>query len=161
MLNNQMDDFSISLGIPNAFGLIGSQANAVAAGKRPLSSMSPTMVLDSKGQPVLTAGGAGGPRIINATLQVLLRVLDGGYSVSQAVGAPRVHHQWQPDQLLVEDQIGIGSSLEISADLRKQLMNLGHPLKASSSIAICQAIARQGDRLTAAHDPRAQGSSEQ
>lgn len=161
ILNNQMDDFSISPGIPNAFGLIGSQANAVAAGKRPLSSMSPTMVLDSKGQPVLTAGGAGGPRIINATLQVLLRVLDGGYWVNQAVGAPRVHHQWQPDQLLIEDQIGVGTSLEISPDLRKQLMNLGHPLKASSSIAICQAIARQGDRLTAAHDPRAQGSSEQ
>jgi gamma-glutamyltranspeptidase/glutathione hydrolase len=160
MLNNQMDDFSISPGTPNAFGLIGSQANAVAPGKRPLSSMSPTMVLDATGYPVLTAGAAGGPKIINATLQVLLRVLDGQTPIDQAVAAPRVHHQWQPDQLLFEEQIAKNTPWEIAPRVRQQLSDLGHPMKASGALAICQAIHRQGDRLYAAHDPRADGSSE-
>ena len=160
MLNNQMDDFSISPGTPNAFGLIGSQSNAVAPGKRPLSSMSPTMVLDQSRQPILTAGAAGGPRIINATLQVLLRVLDGGCSVAEAVAAPRVHHQWRPDQLLFEDQIGVGTPWEITPAIRDRLTALGHPLKASGALAISQAIHRQSNRLEAAHDPRAHGSSE-
>ena len=159
MLNNQMDDFSISPGTPNAFGLVGSQANAVGPGKRPLSSMSPTMVLDATGEPVLTAGAAGGPRIINATLQVLLRILDGGCSISDAVACPRVHHQWQPDVLLFEDQFGVGTPWEITPGIQANLSRLGHPLKASGSLAICQAIHRQGDRLSAAHDPRAQGQS--
>lgn len=160
MLNNQMDDFSISPGTPNAFGLIGSQSNAVAPGKRPLSSMSPTIVLDPNQQPILTVGAAGGPRIINATLQVLLRVLDGGFSVAEAVAAPRVHHQWRPDQLLFEDQIGLGTPWEITPAIRERLTELGHPLKASGALAISQAIHRLGNRIQAAHDPRAHGSSE-
>lgn len=160
MLNNQMDDFSISPGTPNAFGLIGSQSNAVAPGKRPLSSMSPTIVLDPNQQPILTAGAAGGPRIINATLQVLLRVLDGGCSVAEAVAAPRVHHQWRPDQFLFEEQIGVGSPWEITPAIRERLSKMGHPLKASGALAISQAIHRQGTRLEAAHDPRSHGSSE-
>lgn len=160
MLNNQMDDFSISPGTPNAFGLIGSQSNAVAPGKRPLSSMSPTIVLDPNQQPILTVGAAGGPRIINATLQVLLRVLDGGCSVAEAVAAPRVHHQWRPDQFLFEEQIGVGSPWEITPAIRERLSKMGHPLKASGALAICQAIHRQGTRLEAAHDPRSHGSSE-
>lgn len=160
MLNNQMDDFSISPGTPNAFGLIGSQSNAVAPAKRPLSSMSPTMVLDQNGQPILTAGAAGGPRIINATLQVLLRVLDGGCSIAEAVAAPRVHHQWRPDQFLFEEQIGVGSAWEITPAIRERLSKMGHPLKASGALAISQAIHRQGNRLEAAHDPRSHGSSE-
>lgn len=160
MLNNQMDDFSISPGTPNAFGLIGSQSNAVAPAKRPLSSMSPTMVLDQNRQPILTAGAAGGPRIINATLQVLLRVLDGGCSIAEAVAAPRVHHQWRPDQFLFEEQIGVGSAWEITPAIRERLSKMGHPLKASDALAISQAIHRQGNRLEAAHDPRSHGSSE-
>jgi len=160
MLNNQMDDFSISPGTPNAFGLIGSQSNAVAPGKRPLSSMSPTIVLDPNQQPILTVGAAGGPRIINATLQVLLRVLDGGCSVAEAVAAPRVHHQWRPDQFLFEEQIGVGSPWEITPAIRERLSKMGHPLKASGALAISQAIHRQGTRLEAAHDPRSHGSSE-
>ncbi|MFM8263085.1 MAG: gamma-glutamyltransferase [Pirellula sp.] len=160
MLNNQMDDFSISPGTPNAFGLIGSQSNAVAPAKRPLSSMSPTMVLDQNRQPILTAGAAGGPRIINATLQVLLRVLDGGCSIAEAVAAPRVHHQWRPDQFLFEEQIGVGSAWEITPAIRERLSKMGHPLKASGALAISQAIHRQGNRLEAAHDPRSHGSSE-
>lgn len=160
MLNNQMDDFSISPGKANAFGLVGSQFNAVAPGKRPLSSMSPTLVLDSKQQPVLTAGGAGGPRIINATLQVILRVLDGECSISEAVAAPRVHHQWRPETLLFEDQIGLGTPWEITTEIRSRLSKSGHTLKESGALAICQAIHRAGNRLSSAHDPRAQGSSE-
>ena len=118
------------------------------------------MVLDHNQQPILTVGAAGGPRIINATLQVLLRVLDGGFSVAEAVAAPRVHHQWRPDQLLFEDQIGLGTPWEITPAIRERLTKLGHPLKASGALAISQAIHRRGNRIQAAHDPRAHGSSE-
>lgn len=159
MLNNQMDDFSIAPGTPNAFGLVGSQANAVGPRKRPLSSMSPTLVLDQAGSPVMTCGAAGGPRIINATLQTLLRVLDLKQSIQTAINAPRVHHQWRPDQLVVEDAIGKGSPWEITMQQRKQLEAMGHVVKTVGSQAVAQGILREGDRLLAAHDLRAQGAS--
>jgi gamma-glutamyltranspeptidase/glutathione hydrolase len=160
MLNNQMDDFSIAPGTPNAFGLVGSQANAVEARKRPLSSMSPTMVLDAENRPWLTCGAAGGPKIINATLQVLLRVIDLGQPIDVAIAAPRVHHQWRPDQLQVETLVGAGTPYAISPETIDGLKRLGHPLKVESGLAIAQGIQRRGDRLIAAHDPRAQGLSE-
>ena len=160
MLNNQMDDFSIAPGTPNAFGLVGSQANAVEARKRPLSSMSPTMVLDAENRPWLTCGAAGGPKIINATLQVLLRVIDLGQLIDVAIAAPRVHHQWRPDQLQLESSVGAGTPYAISAETIDGLKGLGHPLKEASGLAIAQGIQRRGDRLIAAHDPRAQGLSE-
>jgi len=101
LLNNEMDDFAAKPGVPNAFGLVGASANAPAARKRPLSSMTPTIVLKN-GRPFLVTGSPGGSRIITTTLQVILNVIDHGMTVSDAVAAPRLHHQWLPDQVFVE-----------------------------------------------------------
>ncbi|MEZ6074388.1 MAG: gamma-glutamyltransferase [Pirellulaceae bacterium] len=89
VLNNEMDDFSIAPGVRNAFGLLGSEANVIAPGKRPLSSMSPTIVLDDDRKPILSCGAAGGPKIITTVLQVLVRVLDLSESIERAIAAPR------------------------------------------------------------------------
>lgn len=159
MLNNEMDDFAIAPGTPNAFGLVGSKANAVGPKKRPLSSMSPTIVLDKSNQPILTAGAAGGPKIINATLQVLLRVLDGKLDLDSAVAAPRIHHQWQPDKVYFENTIGKNTPTQFSENQIKELETLGHRLEPASALAICQAIERKDANLDASHDPRAQGTS--
>ncbi len=94
-MNNQMDDFSIQPGVPNAYGLVGSEANRVQPGKRPLSSMSPTLVLKD-GKPLLTTGAAGGPTIITQVVQSLVNIIDRGMPVREALAAPRVHHQWRP-----------------------------------------------------------------
>lgn len=152
VLNNEMDDFSIAPGVANAFGLVGAQANAVAPGKRPLSSMSPTLVLNAARQPVLTCGAAGGPRIITSTLQAICRVLDLGETIDQALASPRVHHQWRPAEALVE------SSLDES--LQQKLQQRGHQLKSTSGLAVAQGLQWLGDgRLLAAADPRAGGTA--
>jgi len=101
LLNNQMDDFSAQPGEPNAFGLVGSEANAIEPGKRPLSSMSPTIVLRGS-RPVMALGGAGGPAIITAVLQVVVNVLDFKMDLVEAISVPRFHHQYLPDALIVE-----------------------------------------------------------
>jgi len=101
LLNNELDDFAAKPGAPNAYGLVGGEANAPAPGKRPLSSMTPTIVLKD-GKPLLVTGSPGGSRIITAVLQVILNVIDRKLPVAEAVGAPRIHHQWLPDELLVE-----------------------------------------------------------
>jgi len=101
LLNNEMDDFAAKPGAPNAFGLVGADANAPAAGKRPLSSMTPTIVLKN-GKPFLITGSPGGSRIITTTLQVILNVIDHGMTLADAVAAPRLHHQWLPDQVVIE-----------------------------------------------------------
>lgn len=152
VMNNEMDDFSIAPGTPNAFGLLGAEANAVQAGKRPLSSMSPTIVLDEAGAPCLTCGAAGGPRIINATLQCILRVLDQGLSVDEALAAPRVHHQWSPNQLMAETGW--------DPDVIQAVEARGHRMAAPGNVAIVQAIQRSEDgNLIAAADPRTEGSA--
>lgn len=152
MMNNEMDDFSITPGIPNAFGLIGAQANAIAPGKRPLSSMSPTIILDSQGQPRLTCGAAGGPRIINATLQCILRVLDLGSTIDEALAAPRVHHQWSPDRLMMEPTW--------PQAIVDQVADRGHIMATRGNIAVAQAIERTDDgKLRAATDPRVSGAA--
>jgi gamma-glutamyltranspeptidase/glutathione hydrolase len=133
VMNNQMDDFAIAPGVPNAFGLVGSEANAPAAGKRPLSSMSPTIVLKD-GQPVLTCGAAGGPRIISATAQVLIHSLGVGASLENAMATPRIHQQWKPDVLMVED----GINDETVAKLRK----LGHVVSKTKAIGTAQAAGK-------------------
>jgi gamma-glutamyltranspeptidase/glutathione hydrolase len=165
VLNNQMDDFSISPGVPNAFGLIGSKANAIEPGKRPLSSMSPTMVLDPLDQPVMTCGAAGGPRIINATLQTLLRCLDLDAPIGDAIAASRLHHQWQPDILSCEGSLGRSFDRDEKMPnlLIDQLKTKGHDIKLASTLAIVQGIQRvpgqpnQKNQWTAACDPRAEG----
>jgi len=153
LLNNEMDDFSAKPGVPNQFGLVGGEANAIAPGKRMLSSMTPTIVLKD-GEVRLVLGSPGGGRIINTVLQVILNVLDHGLPVDQAVRAPRVHHQWKPDHLFWE-------RAGLSADVRAGLTRRGHRLApAPSVIGRCQAIEilPDGTRFAAA-DPRSGGSA--
>ena len=152
ILNNTMDDFSAQPGKPNNFGLVGSKANAIAPGKRPLSSMTP-VVVTRDGQVELVLGGSGGPRIITATLQTMLGVIDLNLSVDAAVSAPRIHHQWMPEVLMVED--------EISAQVRAELSRLGHrvvPLPGGVSVT---AVGVSGTgptrKLEASSDPRKGG----
>jgi gamma-glutamyltranspeptidase/glutathione hydrolase len=102
LLNDQMDDFDAAPGVPNAFGLVGTGVNAVAPGKRPLSSMAPTLVFDAGGRVVLAVGAPGGATIPSTVAQVIMHVLGDGMPLDQALGAPRLHHQWLPDEVLVE-----------------------------------------------------------
>ena len=104
VMNNEMDDLSVQPGVPNAFGLIGAEANAVGPGKRPLSSMTPTIVL-KRGKPIIAVGAAGGPKIISAVLQELIGMLDLGLSPDEAMAAPRIHQQWSPDELMAEKSL--------------------------------------------------------
>lgn len=103
LLNNEMDDFSVKPGAPNMFGLLGGAANAVEPGKRPLSSMTPTIIAKDN-KPFLVVGSPGGSRIITTVLQVVLNVIDHGMDVQEAVDAPRFHHQWYPDEIRIERQ---------------------------------------------------------
>src|SRR5207249_2160346 len=105
VLNNEMDDFSIQPGVANYFGLVGAEANAAAPGKRPLSSMSPTIVL-KEGKPIFSVGAAGGPTIISQTVLAIINTIDFGMPVERALAQPRFHHQWRPDELRIERNIG-------------------------------------------------------
>ena len=102
LLNNEMDDFSAKPGVPNAYGLIGGEANKIEPGKRPLSSMSPTLVAKD-GKIVMTLGAAGGPRIISSVIQTIYRVLVTGLDIDRAVQFPRVHHQFLPNKLYMDE----------------------------------------------------------
>jgi hypothetical protein len=104
VMNDQMDDFSVQPGVPSAFRLVGGEANAVAPGKHPLSSMSPTIVLKD-GHPIVALGAAGGPTIISTVLQELIDMLDFGKTPDEALATPRLHQQWSPDQLDVEKSL--------------------------------------------------------
>jgi gamma-glutamyltranspeptidase/glutathione hydrolase len=104
LLNNELDDFAAKADAPNAFGLLGYDANAPAPGKRPLSSMTPTIVLKD-GKPWLITGSPGGSRIINTVLQILVNVIDRKMDIASAVSAPRVHNQWMPDRVFVESAL--------------------------------------------------------
>lgn len=132
VLNDEMDDFTANPGKANAFGLVQGSNNAVAPGKRPLSSMSPTLVCDSEGRVVLALGGAGGPRIITGTLQTLLGVLDHGLSPADAVAAPRLHHQWLPDSILAEPALPEAG--------RVRLRGLGHPVQEGGHRAVVHVV---------------------
>jgi len=120
LLNNEMDDFTAKVGVPNLYGLVQGEANAVAPGKRPLSSMSPTIVTRD-GKPVMVVGTPGGSRIITAVLHTILNVIDYGMNVQEAVDAPRFHQQWLPDVTNVE-------TFALSPDTRKLLEGMGHNL---------------------------------
>ena len=117
-LNNEMDDFAAKPGVPNMYGLIQGEANSVAPDKRPLSAMTPTLVLKD-GKLILAVGSPGGPTIINTVLQVILNVLEYRMNIQQAVNAPRLHHQWKPDVVAFEP-------FGISEDVRKALEKMGH-----------------------------------
>jgi len=150
VLNNEMDDFAIAPGTPNAFGLVGAEANAVAPGKRPLSSMSPTIVLQD-GQPVMTVGAAGGPTIITQVLQALVRTIDLDQPLVQALGDPRIHHQWSPDEVRLESRL--------PAELKQSLQDRGHKLHEIKNLGVSQAIFfdRQTKQFIGLHDPRIAG----
>lgn len=149
VLNNEMDDFATKLGQPNAFGLVQGAQNAVQPGKRPLSSMSPTIVIGSDGKPELVAGASGGPFIITATYQVIRGVLADGLSVQQAVAAPRWHHQWMPHAVLSEANV---PALE-------QLRAAGHDVRiVERPFCAVQAVQRLAGGFSAASDPRKGGA---
>lgn len=154
LLNNEMDDFAVAPGVPNHFGLVGGEANAVAPGKRPLSSMSPTIVLDAEGEPVLSIGAAGGPTIITQVLLGLLYTLDHDMTPSEAVAQPRFHHQWRPDRVRMER----GAVPALAADLRAR----GHEIKEEKQdFGTTQIIRRLPDgTFFGAYDPRAPGAAE-
>ena len=153
LLNDEMDDFSVQPGVPNAFKLIGGEANAVAPGKRPLSSMSPTIVLKD-GHPFLTVGAAGGPTIITQTLLAITNILDLGMSAEKALAAPRFHHQWAPDALKIETKSG--------DDTLTQLEKLGHTLDKTSSMGATQCVwfDAHARTFTPVHDPRVPGGAD-
>jgi gamma-glutamyltranspeptidase/glutathione hydrolase len=146
-LNSEMDDFSAQPGVPNSFGLIGAEANAVAAGKRPLSSMSPTIVVKD-GKPVMILGGAGGPRIITAVLHTILGVLDFDLSVGKALSLPRFHHQYRPDALFVETHM--------PDDHKSAMTNRGYKVMDRGGLGTVRAIAWSEKHQTyvGAADPR-------
>ncbi|MCH8839570.1 MAG: gamma-glutamyltransferase [Planctomycetes bacterium] len=150
VLNNEMDDFSSQPGVPNVFGLIGAENNAIAPGKRPLSSMSPTIVLDAAGKPMMTVGAAGGPKIITQVVLTLIRTFDLGEELSVAVAAPRHHHQWRPDCVLLESAT--------AQNIVEGLRGYGHRIETVGEIGITQAIGRDAEgRLIGVHDPRIPG----
>jgi gamma-glutamyltranspeptidase/glutathione hydrolase len=156
LLNNEMDDFTSKIGVPNMYGLVQGEANAIAPGKRPLSSMSPTIV-SKDGKPVFVVGTPGGSRIITAVLHTILNVVDYGMNVQEAVDAPRFHQQWLPDVTNVE-------TFAISPDTRKILTDMGHnlgvPQPANHLAAIIVGAPALGgkpvgnNRFYGANDPR-------
>ncbi|MEM7574340.1 MAG: gamma-glutamyltransferase [Bacteroidota bacterium] len=146
-LNNEMDDFSSKPGVPNMFGLVGAEANAIAPGKRMLSSMTPTIV-ERDGELFLVLGAPGGSTIITAVLQVFTNVADYGMPIDSAIRAARFHHQWLPDSVLVEPSA-------FSPRVRAELEALGHGFKSVNSMAVIKAVQVLEDgRLQAAGDPR-------
>lgn len=153
LMNDEMDDFAVQPGVPNAFKLIGAEANAVAPGKRPLSSMSPTIVLKD-GQPVIVTGAAGGPTIITQALLLITHIIDDGMLPAEALAEPRFHHQWNPDELKIEKAFGEGTLKRVEA--------LGHKLAPSSGFGACQAIFFDRDKklFFPAHDPRVPGKAD-
>jgi gamma-glutamyltranspeptidase/glutathione hydrolase len=152
LLNNELDDFSAKPGVPNAYGLVGGEANAVEAGKRPLSSMSPTLVFAKESDDImLVTGSPGGSRIITTTLQVISNVTDHGMNIAEATFAPRFHHQWLPDQLTLEKGFSI--------DTIRLLEQRGHKIGASRwAMGSTQSILKTKDGWTAASDPRQSGT---
>jgi gamma-glutamyltranspeptidase/glutathione hydrolase len=149
ILNNEMDDFLTVRGQANLYGLVQGEANLVGPGKRPLSSMSPTLVM-KEGKPVLTLGGSGGPRIITSVLNVLLNVIDEELSLTDAMASVRAHHQWQPDELYFDRQPPQAA--------QNAMQNLGHKLSKQTKTGIVQAIYWLPDGTkVAASDPRKGG----
>ncbi len=140
LLNNEMDDFTSKPGTPNMFGLVQGEANAVAPGKTPLSSMSPT-VLSRDGKPVMVIGSPGGSRIITITLAAIVNVIDHGMTLQEAINAPRLHHQWLPDTVYVE-------RFALSPDTRAALEARGHRFTESAPWGVAEGILAGAPRLS-------------
>jgi gamma-glutamyltranspeptidase / glutathione hydrolase len=149
MLNNELDDFSVKPDAPNAYGLIGFEANEPGPGKRPVSSMTPTIVLKD-GKPYLVTGSPGGSRIITTVLQVVVDVIDRGMDIAAAVSAPRLHNQWMPDQVFAEP--GVAEDVIAALQARGDKVVPTRPFTSANSIL----LAPQG--LVGAADPRTRGA---
>ena len=145
LLNNEMDDFSVKPGVPNAFGLVGGSANAIAPKKRPLSSMTPTIVLKND-KPWLVTGSPGGARIITTVLQSIVNTIDHGMNPAEAIVTPRVHHQWLPDELRIEDGI--------SPDTIALLQQKGHKVALKAPMGRVQIIQADESGFYGYSDPR-------
>ncbi len=150
LLNNEMDDFSAQPGKPNMYGLVQGEANAIEAGKRPLSSMTPTILLRD-GKLFLVLGAPGGARIITGVLQIILNVVDFKMNIQDAVDRPRFHHQWKPDRLLLEDGF--------SPDTVSLLRARGHRVAFTASVARVEAILASDGWLEGATDSRGFGKA--
>jgi gamma-glutamyltranspeptidase/glutathione hydrolase len=149
VLNDEMGDFTPKPGEPNNYGLVGTEQNAVAPGKRPLSSMSPTLVLDPKGRPFMAVGASGGPTIITGTLFAFLNTVDFGMGPAQAITAPRIHHQWLPYKLYLEEPLAMKTELE----------TFGHEVEVRPAYSNTQMIVRNDDgTFTGVSDPRKSGA---
>jgi gamma-glutamyltranspeptidase/glutathione hydrolase len=151
LLNNEMDDFAAKPGEPNLFGLVQGEANAVEPRKRPLSSMTPTIVL-KEGRLYMVLGSPGGPTIMNTVLQVFLNVVDFGMNIQDAANWPRIHHQWLPDEIRMERGF--------SPDTVALLEERGHTVRRTASIGEVAAILFDGKWLQGAADPRTEGTAE-
>ena len=149
LLNNELDDFAAKAGAPNAYGLVGGDANAPAPGKRPLSSMSPTIVLRD-GRVALVTGTPGGSRIITTVLQLLLNAIDHQMNIAEAVAAPRIHHQWLPDQVFAERGL--------SPDTLRLLQSKGHNVVTTATTGSANSIMVTPEGLAGAADPRQRGT---
>ena len=146
LLNNEMDDFVAKPGVPNAFGLLGGEANSITAGKRPLSSMTPTIVLDD-GRPWFATGSPGGSRIITSVLQMIVNMIDHEMNLAEATAAPRMHHQWWPDVLQLESGF--------SPDTVRLLREKGHEVQeARFSMGSLQSVGYSDGVYRGASDPR-------
>jgi len=151
-LNNEMDDFSVKPGVPNMYGAVGNEANAIAPGKRMLSSMTPTIVL-AKGKPYLVTGTPGGTTITTSVFQTLVDIIDFGLSTEDAVNKPKFHHQWLPDELFVE--------AGFPADVQEQLKAMGYTLTRRGSIGRTELIRITPDRkIEAVGDNRGDDTAE-
>jgi gamma-glutamyltranspeptidase/glutathione hydrolase len=150
LLNNEMDDFAAKPGEPNMFGLVQGEANAIQPGKRPLSSMTPTLVLRN-GKLYMVVGAPGGSRIINGVLQVLLNVIDFGMNIQDAIDAPRFHHQWRPDKLFLERGF--------SPDTIRLLEEKGHKIDSIKNVAVVEGILIDDGWLQGGSDGRLTGES--
>ena len=149
LMNDEMDDFAAKPGTPNLYGLIQGERNAVAPRKRPLSAMTPTFVLRKDGSLWFTVGSPGGPTIINTVLEVITNVIDYGMNIQQAIDAPRIHHQWLPDELVFEPY-------GLSGDTQNALLARGHKFAKARYLGDCEGIMieeKTGMRLGAT-DPR-------
>ena len=150
LLNNEMDDFSAKPGVPNAYGLIGGDANAVEPEKRPLSSMSPTFVFKD-GKPFVVTGSPGGSRIITTVLQIVSNVIDHDMNIAEAVNAPRIHDQWRPDEIRVESTL--------NGDTIRLLEAMGHKVNVKKAMGAANSIMIRPEGFYGAADPRRTDSS--
>jgi len=150
LLNNEMDDFSSKPGTPNAYGLLGNEKNAIEPGKRMLSCMTPTIIMKD-GKPWVVTGSPGGSRIITTTLQMILNIIDHGMDVREATDAKRIHHQWMPDEIRVENDFPAATVTALEAK--------GHTVVDRGSMGVTQTIMWDGERFYGAGDMRIKSSS--